>query len=178
VGQLPQPAILSEIAKNREVWVMPWLEGDWQLWHPQQRVSLIRDHILLARKQGVQGVIAVHWRTEDIKANFESFALFARNPDTVPTVDAFYERYSSRRQKLLFSQLRRGSRANGNSNPSDRCRPAPAVASWLTALIYLYNRTKLARLRYHGTRVHTACSFGARREQKAGSREATHPSSD
>jgi len=92
-GQLPQPAILGEIAKHREVWVIPWLEGDWQLWHPQQRVSLIRDHVLLARKQGAQGVIAAHWRTEDIKANFEAFALFVNNPDTAHSVEAFYEQY-------------------------------------------------------------------------------------
>ncbi|MBX9812747.1 MAG: hypothetical protein K2Y16_14215 [Burkholderiales bacterium] len=92
-GQLPQPAVLGEIAKRREVWVMPWLEGDYQLWHPQERVSLMHDQVLLARKQGARGVIAVHWRTEDIKANFEAFALFARNPDAAPSVDAFYKQY-------------------------------------------------------------------------------------
>jgi len=91
-GQLPQPSILGEISKNREVWCIPWLEGDWQLWHPQLRASLIRDHILLARKQGLQGVIAAHWRTQDIKSNFEAFTLFSKDPDTY-SIDAFYTQY-------------------------------------------------------------------------------------
>ena len=33
---------MARIAKNREVWAIPWLEGDRQLWHLQPRVAPAR----------------------------------------------------------------------------------------------------------------------------------------
>ncbi len=73
-GELPQAAVMADIAKRRDVIAMPWLEGDQKLWHPQPRISYIRQHVLLAYKQGFAGVVAIHWRTEDVRVNMEAFA--------------------------------------------------------------------------------------------------------
>ena len=89
-GWEPQPDFLSQIAKHREVWAIPWLEGDARLWHLQPRVSLLRDHVRLAQHEKLNGVIAIHWRTEEMRANLKAFALFAQNPSQAPTVDDFY----------------------------------------------------------------------------------------
>jgi hypothetical protein len=91
-GWSPQPDVLGEIAKRRPVWAIPWLEGDLQLWHLQPRVSLMREQVLLARQQGLQGVLAIHWRTEETRANLEAFARYAARPDEAPTVEEFYRR--------------------------------------------------------------------------------------
>jgi hypothetical protein len=91
-GWSPQPPVLAEIAKHREVWAVPWLEGDARLWHLQPHVSLLREHVQLASEQQLHGVIAIHWRTEETRANLEAFARFAGNPATAPTVEEFYLR--------------------------------------------------------------------------------------
>jgi hypothetical protein len=95
-GLSPQPPILGEIAEHRQVWVIPWLEGDAKLWHPQPRVGLLREHVQLARRQGAKGVVAIHWRTEDIRANMEAFARFANGPELAPAADEFYRDYAGR----------------------------------------------------------------------------------
>jgi len=92
-GTQPQPSDMAEIAKNREVWAIPWLEGDLHLWHLQPRVSLLRQQLRLAQEQKLNGVLAIHWRTEDIQPNMVAFAEFARNPNAAPTVEEFYLRY-------------------------------------------------------------------------------------
>lgn len=89
-GKQPQPAVLGEIAKRRQTLIMPWLEGDGALWHPQPRVSILRDHLCLAQKQGAAGAVAIHWRTEDIRANLEAFARMATHPLNAPDVETFY----------------------------------------------------------------------------------------
>ena len=91
-GASPQPDALAEIAQHREVWAIPWLEGDAQLWHLQPRVSLLREQVQLAAKQKLGGVLAIHWRTEETRANLDAFARFARDPAQAPTVEAFYRR--------------------------------------------------------------------------------------
>jgi hypothetical protein len=92
-GWSPQPAVLGEIARRRDVWAIPWLEGDEQLWHLQPRVNLLRSHLRLARDQKLQGVLAIHWRTEETRGNFEAFAQYAANPLTGPTVEEFYKQF-------------------------------------------------------------------------------------
>jgi hypothetical protein len=59
-------------------------------------VTLLREHVTLARQQGLQGVVAIHWRTEDIRANLEAFAEFARDPGQAPSVEDVYARYARR----------------------------------------------------------------------------------
>lgn len=93
-GQLPQVTALAEIAKHRDTIAIPWLEGDSKLWHPQPRVSYLHEQVQLAHKQGLAGVVAIHWRMEDIRANMEAFAEFAENPQGAPEVEAFYHRHS------------------------------------------------------------------------------------
>lgn len=51
LGKAPQPNFLTDIARNRNVWAVPWLEGDDQLWHFQPRVEMMRDHVQLAARQ-------------------------------------------------------------------------------------------------------------------------------
>jgi len=81
-GWHPQPEIIGNL-EGRETWIIPWLEGDRRLWHPQPRVSLLAEQIALAKNQGIDGVIGIHWRTEDIRANFEALGLLAKNPPKV-----------------------------------------------------------------------------------------------
>lgn len=89
-GWSAQPEFLAEIAKNRAVWAIPWLEGDRNLWHPQPRVTLMREHVKLANQQELDGVVAIHWRTEETRLNLDTFARFADNPDETATVEDIY----------------------------------------------------------------------------------------
>jgi hypothetical protein len=89
-GYAAQPAFLAEIAKDRPVWAIPWLEGDRQLWHLQPRVTLMRDHVKLAAEQQLAGVVAIHWRTEETRLNLDTFARFARDPSATATVEDIY----------------------------------------------------------------------------------------
>lgn len=61
LGRTRQPEFLADIARHRKVWAVPWLEGDNQMWHQQPRVGKMRDHVQLAREQGLQGVAANAW---------------------------------------------------------------------------------------------------------------------
>lgn len=96
-GLQPHPDVLADIAKHRPVWAIPWLEGDAQLWHPQPRVSLLRRQVRLAYEHKLAGLLAIHWRTEETRANLDAFAQFARDPHGAPTVEAFYEADCRRR---------------------------------------------------------------------------------
>jgi len=89
-GWAAQPEFLAEIAKNRTVWAVPWLEGDRQLWHLQPRVTLMREHVKLASRQNLAGVIAIHWRTEETRLNLDGFARYAKNPDDPTGVEDIY----------------------------------------------------------------------------------------
>jgi hypothetical protein len=111
-GWDPQDELLAEIGHNREVWAIPWLEGDAKLWHMQPRVALLRDQVLLARKQHLDGLLAIHWRTREIRLNLESFARFASDPDSMPSVDQIYQedcilRYGSRAGEKIAPVLSR-----------------------------------------------------------------------
>lgn len=90
LGGSPQPAFLAEIGKNRPVWAIPWLEGDHRLWHLQPRVTLMREHVKLAREQQLDGVLAIHWRTEETRLNLDAFARFARDPQDQASVEDIY----------------------------------------------------------------------------------------
>lgn len=95
-GWEPQPQVMEDIAKRRLVWAIPWLEGDARLWHLQPRVSLMREQVALANKQKLDGVVAIHWRTEETRANLEAFAAYSGNPEKPPTVEEFYQKYCER----------------------------------------------------------------------------------
>lgn len=90
-GWAAQPAFLAEIGANRPVWAIPWLEGDQKLWHLQPRVTLMREHVKLAAQQKLNGVVAIHWRTEETRLNLEAFARFAGRPDDTATVEDIYQ---------------------------------------------------------------------------------------
>lgn len=96
LGTRAQPDFLTEIAQNRPVWAIPWLEGDHQLWHYQPRVELMREHVKLAARQGLEGVLAIHWRTEETRLNLETFARFARNPADTHSVSSLYHEFIER----------------------------------------------------------------------------------
>lgn len=92
MGRTRQPEFLADIARHRKVWAVPWLEGDNQMWHQQPRVGKMQDHVRLAREQGLQGVVAIHWRTAETRCNFRTFARYARTSDDA-TVEALYREY-------------------------------------------------------------------------------------
>lgn len=89
-GWEAQPPFLSEIAAHRPVWAIPWLEGDRALWHAQPRVAMMREQVKLAGQQGLNGVIAIHWRTEETRLNLGAFARFAGRPDDTTSVEQLY----------------------------------------------------------------------------------------
>lgn len=93
LGKTPQPAFLEEIAKTRPVIAVPWLEGDHQLWHYQPRVALMRDHVELAAKQQLHGVVAIHWRTKETSFNFKTFAAFAGKKNDKTALSDLYGNY-------------------------------------------------------------------------------------
>jgi len=96
-GSKPHPASFREIAGHRSVWAMPWLESDYDLWHLQPRVGLIRDQVRRAREDGMQGVVAIHWRTEEVRLNLEAFCHFAVQPmDTLSTAEIYRRDVSTR----------------------------------------------------------------------------------
>ncbi|QEC43209.1 hypothetical protein FSB84_16455 [Pseudobacter ginsenosidimutans] len=93
LGKSPQPAFLAEISKNRVVMAIPWLEGDHQLWHYQPRVQLMKEHVQLAGRQGLQGVAAIHWRTKETAFTLRSFARFAKDAGDLAALPALYFEY-------------------------------------------------------------------------------------
>ncbi len=90
-GWAAQPDFLAEVARERPVWAIPWLEGDRQLWHLQPRVRLMREHVKLAHDQGLAGVVAIHWRTRETRLNLETFAHFAAEPASGRTIEEIYQ---------------------------------------------------------------------------------------
>lgn len=90
-GWAAQPNFLAEIARERPVWAIPWLEGDRQLWHLQPRVRLMREHVKLAHDQGLAGMVAIHWRTRETRLNLETFAHFAAEPASGRTIEETYQ---------------------------------------------------------------------------------------
>ncbi len=93
LGKSPQPDFLADIAKNRKVWAVPWLEGDHQLWHFQPRVKMMSEHVKLAAEQHLDGVVAIHWRTNEPRFNFKTFSYFASNKSANKTVEQLYTEY-------------------------------------------------------------------------------------
>ncbi|MGN6419757.1 MAG: hypothetical protein ACTHMC_19800 [Pseudobacter sp.] len=93
LGKTAQPAFLADIAKQRPVIAVPWLEGDHQLWHYQPRVQLMRDHVKLAATQQLDGVIAIHWRTKETIFNLKGFAAFARNGNDNTGLSELYNKF-------------------------------------------------------------------------------------
>jgi len=96
LGQFPQPAFFAEIARHRKFWSIPWLEGDHQLWHYQPRVKILRNQVKLAREMEMDGVVAIHWRTEETKINFECFSRFANRPEDTSSVQTIYHDFFRR----------------------------------------------------------------------------------
>lgn len=74
LGELDGPEELFAL-RGRDVWVIPWFEGDHQLWHPQPRLFTLERQIRQAEEKGVSGVLAIHWRIRDIH---DQFAFFGR----------------------------------------------------------------------------------------------------
>jgi len=93
LGKKNPPQFLVEIAKNRNVISIPWLEGDNQLWQLQPRVDLMQTQVRLAKQMNMMGVAAIHWRTEETKINFEAFVNAAHNPTDTASVKNTYQKY-------------------------------------------------------------------------------------
>jgi hypothetical protein len=93
-GHVP---MLTEIAKHRPIWSMPWLEGDGGLWHLQLRAASVMDQVKAAHASGLAGVVAIHWRTEEIAANLDGFAAAAAAPSQAPSAEACYRRHCLKR---------------------------------------------------------------------------------
>lgn len=96
-GLEEQPPVLKEIARDRKVWAIPWLEGDQSLWHLQPRVNMIRKSVKQAAADGLDGVVAIHWRTKEIEPNFNAFTYFATHPAATMTTTSFYQEYCTKK---------------------------------------------------------------------------------
>ncbi len=89
-GGRPHPDYFKDIAQNRQIWAIPWLEGDASLWHLQPRVADMKAHVRKAAADGLNGVVAIHWRTEEIRPNFKAFSHFAFNPGNETSLEDIY----------------------------------------------------------------------------------------
>jgi hypothetical protein len=96
LGELPQPEFIAAIAVHRKFWSIPWLEGDHQLWHQQPRVKVMREQVQQARAMKHDGVLAIHWRTEETKVNFEAFARYASDHGDTASVSEIYRSFLHR----------------------------------------------------------------------------------
>ena len=96
MGISPQASFMAEIAKERPVWAIPWLEGDSSLWHLQPRAADMLQQVKLAQSQKLDGVLAIHWRTEETQMNLDAFANAAREPEKTLSAEEFYQRYCIR----------------------------------------------------------------------------------
>jgi hypothetical protein len=92
-GELPHVPAMAEIARHRTVWAIPWLEHDGSMWHLQMSVNTILENVRRAREDHLDGVIALHWRTEETRATLAAFADAAAAPDPTCTVERFYADY-------------------------------------------------------------------------------------
>ena len=84
-------------AAGRERIVVPWWEGDAQLWHPQPRVSALLQQQSDFAAHGVDGSIGLHWRTQDIEANAWAFfeSCWESRPHAERPAIAFYTDYAA-----------------------------------------------------------------------------------
>ena len=89
MGSQAHVPVLAEIAKHREVWSIPWLEADGSLWRLQPRAALLIEQVTAADRDRLAGVVGIHWRTEEIRANLDAFAQAAAGPP-MPLVEEFY----------------------------------------------------------------------------------------
>jgi len=92
-GERSHPDFFKEITRNRKVWAIPWLEGDASLWHLQPRVDDMKNQVNKAYIDGLDGVVAIHWRTEEIRLNWNTFAHFAFHPEDKKTTLEIYQDY-------------------------------------------------------------------------------------
>jgi len=96
MGEKAHPRFFADLAKNRKIWAIPWLEGDAALWHLQPRVNLLSQNVKKASEDKLNGVVAIHWRTEEIKLNFETFCLFAQKPAELSDTEQIYRDFLRR----------------------------------------------------------------------------------
>ncbi len=81
-GQEPHTQIMTQIAKDRNVWAVPWLEADYRLWYYIPRIALMKDQVVKAWADQLDGVVALHWRTEETRLNMASFNFYGTNPQS------------------------------------------------------------------------------------------------
>jgi hypothetical protein len=91
-GQGFHMPVMADIAKNRKVLSIPWLEGDESLWHFQPRSVSLAYQVRKAREDNLAGVVCIHWRTEETKLNFKMFTAEANDEKESKSVkERFYE---------------------------------------------------------------------------------------
>ena len=97
MGAQGHAPVLAEVARHRPTWAIPWFEGDSALWHLQLRAALVSEQVKAAHADKLTGVIGIHWRTEEIRQNFEAFALTARDPEHAPAAEELYRQHCAAR---------------------------------------------------------------------------------
>jgi hypothetical protein len=97
MGAAGHAPVLAEVAAHRPTWAIPWFEGDGSLWHLQPRAASVSEQVKAAYADRLAGVIGIHWRTEEIRANLEAFAWTARDPQHAPSGEALYRRHGAER---------------------------------------------------------------------------------
>lgn len=64
----------TRMQAGRERWPVPWLEFDGNLWVPQPFVFGFRTTLQEAMEAGIEGVLGIHWRSNELDANFDYLA--------------------------------------------------------------------------------------------------------
>jgi Malectin domain len=85
----------GQLQKGRERWTVPWLEFDGNMWVPQPFITGFRKTMQQASEKEMEGVLGIHWRTNELDANFEYLARGMWGE--LPTTTQFYQRYAAAR---------------------------------------------------------------------------------
>ena len=97
MGAKGHAPVLAEVAQHRPTWSIPWFEGDGWLWHLQFRATSVSDQVKSAYADKLAGVVGIHWRTEEIRANLEAFAVTVCDPEQAPPAADLYRRHCAAR---------------------------------------------------------------------------------
>lgn len=102
LGELDGPAELLTIT-DRNVWLVPWFEGDHQFWHPQPRLFNIEKQIRNAENSKLNGILGIHWRVRDIEDQFIYFA--KRIEDRKLTPEIYYRKKWKRNNSEVADEI-------------------------------------------------------------------------
>lgn len=78
VGNTPTEAEYKNVTKHKK-WAIPWMEDDPGLLVPQFWVNRTLEYSAQAAEYGVDGLLGIHWRVQEVSPQFTALAAFPWN---------------------------------------------------------------------------------------------------